>query len=187
MKIYNVKSDSVVIEGEYPFHEELKEELLPLLENYPDQQDRSTNVQATMTEWKWQEDNRRVKRLKKYICAETCCPKTCNDIYNRYKESDNSGFPFEFECEEFWANIYNKRDYTHPHVHTGYKFGFGFVYFLKTKWYHPSLVFSESGKKMKPKEGTYIIFPKNLMHHVPKNRFDETRITLSGNLIIKKP
>ena len=39
---------------------------------------------------------------------------------------------------------------------------------------------------MKPKEGTYLIFPGYLKHHVLKNRFDETRITLSGNMLIKE-
>ena len=179
MQVYNVKSDNFVIRGEYPFHKQLKEELLPLLKNYPDQQNRSTNVQATMTEYKWDPKSDRLKRLKECIIAEAYSHEICQDL--------KITCSFKLEVDEFWANIYNKGDYTNVHNHLGFESGFGFVYFLKTKWYHPSLVFSESGKKMKSKEGTYIIFPKNLMHHVPKNRFDETRITLSGNLIIKKP
>ena len=179
MQLYNVKSDNSVIRGEYPFHKQLKEELLPLLKNYPDQQNRSTNVQATMTEYDWDPKSDRLKRLKECIIAEAYSHEICMDL--------KITCSFNLEVDEFWANIYNKGDYTKVHNHLGFESGFGFVYFLKTKWYHPSLVFSESGKKMKSKEGTYIIFPKNLMHHVPKNRFDETRITLSGNLIIKKP
>ena len=184
MQVYNVKSDNFVIRGEYPFHKQLKEELLPLLENQLDQQGRMTNVQATMTEWKWQEDNPRVKRLQECILAEAYS----HEVIRYMKITcDKHSIPLKIIVDKFWGNIYNKGDYTKSHNHMGFESGFGFVYFLKTKWYHPSLVFSESGKKMKPKEGTYIIFPKNLMHHVPKNRFDETRITLSGNLIIKKP
>ena len=64
--------------------------------------------------------------------------------------------------------------------------GFGFAYFLKSKWYHSPFIFTHSGKKIKPKEGTYIMFPSHIKHHVHKNRFKETRITLSGNLNIKK-
>ena len=178
MQLYNVKSDNSVIRGEYPFHKELKEELLPLLKNYPDQQNRSTHVQATMTDWDWQKDNGRLKRLKECIIAEAYS----HIIYKDLKIKCS----LKLTVDDFWANIYNKGDYTHAHNHIGLVSGFGFVYFLKTKWYHPSLVFSDSGKKMKPKEGTYIIFPNHLMHHVPKNRFKETRITLSGNLLIKK-
>ena len=44
MKKIRVKSYSDVCIGEYPFHKELKDELVPLLENYPDKQGRQTNV-----------------------------------------------------------------------------------------------------------------------------------------------
>ena len=183
MQLNNVKSYASVIRGEYPFHKQLKEELLPLLENYPDQQDRSTNVQATMTEWKWQEDNPRVKRLQECILAEAYSHEICK--YMKIT-CDKHSIYFKIIVDKFWGNVYNKGDYTAVHNHIGFEFGFGFVYFLKTKWYHPPFVFTEGGKKIKPKEGTYIIFPNYLMHHVPKNRFDETRITLSGNLFIKR-
>ena len=179
MQLYNVKSDNSVIRAEYPFHKELKEELLPLLKNYPDQQNRSTNVQATMTEYDWDPKSDRVKRLQECIIAEAYS----HIIYKDLKIKCS----IKLAVDDFWANIYNKGDYTHSHHHIGLVSSFGFVYFLKTQWYHPPFVFTYSGNKIKPKEGTYIIFPSYLRHHVPKNRFDETRITLSGNLIIKKP
>ena len=34
-------------------------------------------------------------------------------------------------------------------------------------------------------EGTFVIFPSHLNHLVPKHRYRETRITLSGNILIK--
>ena len=53
---------------------------------------------------------------------------------------------------------------TFIHVNpTGYQAGFGFVYFLKAKWYHPSFIFTDSGKKIRPKEGTYLLFPYHLV------------------------
>ena len=64
MKKIRVKSYSDVCIGEYPFHKELKDELVPLLENYPDKQGRKTNVIATMTEWDWNPENDRLNRLK---------------------------------------------------------------------------------------------------------------------------
>ena len=109
--------------------------------------------------------------------------KHCKDIKIT---CDKSQISFKLIFENFWGNIYNKGDYTLSHDHLSLEYGFGFVYFLKTQWYHPPFVFTYSGNKIKPKEGTYIIFPNHLMHHVPKNRFKETRITLSGNLNIKK-
>ena len=86
--------------------------------------------------------------------------------------------------KHFWANIYRKGDYTISHDHKPQFLSC--VYFLKTKWYYSPLVFSDSGKKILPKEGTFVIFPSNVRHLVPKHRYRETRITLSGNMRVKE-
>ena len=39
-------------------------------------------------------------------------------------------------------------------------------------------------EKIRPKEGRYLIFPAHLKHHVPKHRYKDTRITLSGNFSV---
>ena len=176
MKQTSVRSTYNIFIEEYPFHQKLKEELVPLLEKYPDKQERKTNVKATMTEWKWNSDNDRVKRLKSCITEQV-------SSYFKYNPVDNN-IPMSLECFSFWSNIYHKGDYTITHKH-GPRSIFSFVYFLKTKWYHPPFVFTDSGKRIPPKEGTYVLFPSHLMHHVPVNRFKETRITLSGNLKLK--
>ena len=177
-KTYNITSDSPIVVNEYPFHKQLKEELVPLLENYPDQQNRSTNVKATMTNFFWGIDSKskKLQRLKECIVAEA------------YSHEDYIVPPWEgprpsLFVKDCWANIYEKGDHTLPHHHQEYLMGFGFVYFLKTEWYHPPCVFTHSGKKIKAKEGTFVLFPNYLKHHVPKNRFKETRITLSGNIL----
>ena len=56
--------------------------------------------------------------------------------------------------------------------------------FLKAKWYYSPLVFTESGKRIRPKEGRFVAFPAYLKHHVPKHRYKDTRITLSGNFSV---
>ena len=48
-----------------------------------------------------------------------------------------------------------------------------------------SEVFDDSGYKVRPKDGRFVAFPAYLIHHVPKNRFNEKRVTVSGNFIIK--
>ena len=45
----------------------MRDELVPLLEKYPDKQGMQTNVQPTMTEWDWNPENVRLKRLKNNI------------------------------------------------------------------------------------------------------------------------
>ena len=88
------------------------------------------------------------------------------------------------ECKNFWANVYKKGDYAQSHCHK--PAAFSFAYFVKSKWYDSPLVFTESGKRIRPKEGTFVAFPAYLLHHVPKHRYNDTRITLSGNFYINR-
>ena len=179
MREIRVKNYADVCIGEYPFHKQLKDELVPLLESYPDKQDRKTNVKATMTEWQWNPENDRLKRLKNNITE--FINYNCNKQEMR---SVGDSRPDRYYIYDFWGNIYRKGDYTKLHAHRPSIFSF--VYFLKSKWYYSPLVFSDGGEKIRPTEGTFVIFPSHLKHFVPKHRYRETRITLSGNIIIKK-
>ena len=86
--------------------------------------------------------------------------------------------------QSFWANVYEKGDYAQSHCHKPNDFSF--AYFVKSKWYYPPLVFTDSGKRIRSKEGRFVAFPSYLKHHVPKHRYNDTRITLSGNLLINR-
>ena len=177
MRLIKVKNYDYVCIGEYPLHKQLKDELVPLLEKYPDKQGRRTNVIATMTEWDWNPENVRLKKLK-------------NTIIEFVNYNFDNG---EVRCigdtrraryfiNDFWGNIYRKGDYTKKHKHLPNIFSC--VYFLKSKWYHSPFVFSDSGKKIRPTEGTFVIFPSHIDHFVPIHQYHETRITLSGNMRI---
>ena len=166
-----VKSYYDILIGEYPFHKHLKEEIVPLLEKYPDIQQRKTNVKATMTEWKWNPGSERIERLKQCIITE---------IYNHFQYNYINEPQLAVIFKDFWANVYRKGDYTKSHNHMGSMYSF--AYFLKATWYDSPFVFTHSKKRIRPKEGRYIIFPSHLTHHVPKSRFNGTRITFSGNL-----
>ena len=165
-----IKSKRRVHVGEYPFHDKIKSELLLVLEKYLDRQSRDSNVYATMTEWKI--TSPQIERLKTYVVSEI------------YKYLPNSmvqkGENMDVLWRDFWANIYRKGDYAKRHHHKPSVFSF--VYFLKTKWYDSPLVFTDFGEKIRPKEGRFVIFPGFIMHKVPKHRYNESRITLSGNL-----
>ena len=191
MKLIKVQQITNVWEGMYPFHQKLRDELIPILNNYSDQQDNRTNVKATHTEWDFQADNLYVKKLKKYILNEidTYCPlSTILDKSN-----------INLCVHEMWGNIYNKGDHTVNHHHLPHNYSF--LYFLKAKWYHPSLVFRPSSldrryhkldpiilpTKIRPREGKFLIFPSYLRHEVPIHRFKEQRITLAGNIRLADP
>ena len=175
MKIISVKHAADVIKGEYQFADKVKSEVLSLLKVCnPIPQDNS-NVKASIhTEWDWEPENIAFRNLKAFIMEEI----------EKYFQpgSMSSGHRYRIKCLNFWANVYEKGDYAQSHDHKPYDYSF--AYFVKSKWYYPPLVFTDSGKRIRPKEGTFVAFPAYLMHHVPTHRFNDTRITLSGNLVI---
>ena len=61
---------------------------------------------------------------------------------------------------------------------------FSFVYFVRCPKGSSPLIFTTSGKKIKAEEGKVVIFPGNLLHHVPENKCDG-RITLAGNINVR--
>ena len=173
-----VKHNAEVLVGDYQFHHNVSREVHSLFAKgiaaIP--QDHS-NVKASIhTEWDWEPDNITFKNLKAFIREEI----------ERYFEPGSSrgvGGRLPVNCINFWANVYEKGDYAQSHCHK--PDDFSFAYFVKSKWYHSPLVFTYSGKRVRPKEGRYVIFPSYLRHHVPKHRYNATRITLSGNLVIR--
>ena len=172
-----VNHDAEVVTGEYQFADKVKSEVLSLLKVCsPIPQDNS-NVKASIhTEWQWEPDNITFRNLKSYIREE---------IEKHYKSgARSSGERYYLKVTNFWANVYKKGDYAQPHCHK--PDNFSFAYFVKSKWYDSPLVFTESGKRVRPQEGTFVAFPSYLMHHVPKHRYNDTRITLSGNLVVDR-
>ena len=174
MKRLKITGQSDVFISEYPYHKELKDDVVPLLAKYPDCQGRKTNVKATMTEYQWDPPIERLKRFKSTVVADI------NSYYfaGRMRTPELRDW---VRITDFWWNFFREGDHTAPHNHFLKDF-YSFVYFLKTESYHPPLVFTHSKRKIRPKEGTYVIFPSHLMHHVPPNKSKEMRMTLSGNV-----
>jgi len=168
-----VTSFTEVHPGHYPFHNELKDELHLLLEEYDDKLDRTSNVKATMTQWNI--ISPQIEKLQKYI-LDGLHKNKFEDKKDQYSK-DRS---LTLGWTDFWANIYRKGDYTLSHNHGPSVFSL--VYFLKSKENYSPLIFTHDNQKVIPKEGTFIIFPGYLFHHVPKHRYNDTRMTLSGNL-----
>ena len=167
-----LKHNAKILRGDYPFADSVKEEVLSLFKNGVDHiaEDR-TNVSSYIhTPFDWEEHNVVFRNLRSYIQTE---------IDKGYDPCQNSdGSRRKIECRNFWGMAYKKGDYAVPHVHFA---DYSFLYFVKAKWYHAPLIFTDSGKRIRPKDGHYVIFPAYMTHHVPKHRYEETRITLSGN------
>ena len=172
-----VKHNAKVLVGDYQFADKVKEQVLCLLKDCnPIPQDNS-NVKASIhTDWDWEPDNITFRNLKGFIREE---------IERYFKPGSTSGGGRSWlKMQSFWANGYEKGDYAQSHCHKPNDFSF--AYFVKSKWYYPPLVFTDSGKRIRSKEGRFVAFPSYLKHHVPKHRYNDTRITLSGNLLINR-
>ena len=171
MKISYVNYKAQILVGYYQFADSLKDEVVSLLQTATNIG--HTNVKAFHTEWDWEPNNIKIRNLKGYIKEEierAMKPGACIDsrVFLR--------------VDQFWANVYKKGDYAQSHDHR--PFDWSFAYFVKAKWYDSPLIFTESGKRIRPKEGRFVAFPSFLEHRVPKHRYNDTRITLSGNLDI---
>ena len=180
MEVTNVKHSSGIILDDYQFSDKVKEQvLLSLRFSNPISQDHSNVKASHHSDWDWEPDNITFRNLKSYILQE---------IETLFRPGFDFGSSHEYRNrlsnENFWANVYEKGDYAQPHCHKPNNYSF--AYFVKAEWYHSPLIFTYSGKRIRPKEGEYVIFPAYLKHHVPKNRYNHQRITLSGNLLINR-
>ena len=170
-----VKHCAEIIVGDYQFADSLNKEVLYQLKYATDIG--HTNVKASMhTGWDWLPNNQKVKNFKSFILSE---------IERKYQPGARINDSRSFgKITAFWGNVYKKGDYAQSHCHK--PDDFSFAYFVKAKWYDSPLVFTDSGKKIRPKEGRYVIFPSYLLHNVPKNRYNHERVTLSGNYLVNR-
>lgn len=99
-----------------------------------------------------------------------------NLIRNEYNYHNSEGINYEIKM---WFAQYDEGDSCKDHHHIPFT-SFSFVYFVNSPKGASPLIFTTSGRKIKSEEGKVVIFPMNLMHHVPKNKCKE-RITLVGN------
>ena len=172
-----VTHNAQVLVGDYPFAEKVKEQVLSCLKTCNPIPQNHSNVKASIhTEWNWEPENITFRNLKAFIREE---------IEKNFRPGATAdGGRRWIRCDTFWANVYKKGDYAQSHCHK--PMDFSFAYFVKAKWYHSPLILSDSGKRIRPKEGKYVIFPSYILHQVPKHRYKDTRITLSGNLVINR-
>tara|TARA_R100000008_G_C3496803_1_gene121580 strand:+ start:70 stop:624 length:555 start_codon:yes stop_codon:yes gene_type:complete len=177
MKVTNVKHSAGIILDDYQFADKVKEQvLLSLRFSHPVPQDHSNVKASHHTDWDWEPNNSTFRNLKSYIKEKI------DQTFNPGSTSD--GGRCLIYCSTFWANVYEKGDYARPHCHKPAHYSF--AYFVKAKRHHAPLIFTDSGKRIRPKEGMFVAFPAYLKHHVPKHRYSDTRITLSGNFEIDR-
>ena len=166
----------------HPFYKSLNEKIIEdakMLEFYPPEDNYVfTNIKGSQYNFDAGKEPDSIKSILKWIEEDL------NDLHlfsssHRLAVSGRS-----FNYAGCWLAKYNKGDYTLKHWH--YPSTLSFVYFVKSPKGSSPLVFSNSGKKVKSEEGKVVIFPGNMMHHVPKNNCND-RITLAGNFSVICP
>ena len=81
-----------------------------------------------------------------------------------------------------WVARLDKGQETLDHEHSFYA-TFAFVYFVNAPKGASPLIFTTSGKKIKPEPGKLVLFPGSLRHKVPVNKSDN-RVTIASNITI---
>tara|TARA_Y100001963_G_C6724848_1_gene420905 strand:- start:683 stop:1222 length:540 start_codon:yes stop_codon:yes gene_type:complete len=172
----NVRENLHIIIEKHPYRETLNKILLDELDNMENYFDHSgapgfTNIHAQQRCIQRDEHTKSMTQLLDWI-------------YQLLSKD----FPLDKGAKEqggkvnanIWVARYNKDQYTLPHGHSPFAL-YGFVYFIKSPKGASPLVFTTSGKKIKPEEGRVVIFPGNLNHHVPKNKCED-RVIIAGNI-----
>ena len=170
----NVAQSCNILIGNYLYQNELRDEVLSLLEKTNSIPRDHSNVKAFHTDWDWEPENNIIKNFKSFILSE---------LQKFYRIAFKDGTSYPIICKNFCANVYSKGDYANTHNHI--PFHYSFAYFLKSEEHYSPLVFTESEKKVPPKEGRFVVFPSHYKHHVPEHKFNDTRITLSGNFYVQ--
>ena len=163
-----VTEDVEVLIEHYPNHKALNRRLLIDADSCTYDHSYKTNVWGKHSDWNVSSPH--IKVIQRWV------KRTILSYLERDKKFWDQVF---WEHVETWFARYDLGDYTKPHSHMPYHFGW--VYFVKTPIGSSPLVFHNRKIKIKAEEGKLVIFPAILVHSVPRNNCRD-RVVLSGNV-----
>ena len=171
MKKLTVRSDDTdIFIFNHPSPIELNQRLEKDICLCGDKQNRTTNVKALMTHWDMFNYGNSFKELVTWI------ERSFNDcqLDEFHKQND-------FKLNSLWGMVYEKGDHAIEHNHL--PSFYSFVYCVKSSNFSSPLIFKASSTYIKMEEGKLIFFPSHLIHYVPLQKYDDKRITISGNIL----
>ena len=167
-----------IIVEKHPYHESLNKKLMDDMKSMefytPENNNFPTNIRAR--QFNFNKSNPPPEPVKIILKWIQNLIREDKHWFDAEKELNNDSL---FEISS-WLAWYNKGEETWKHDHK--QALLAYVYFVHSPPGSSPLVFSTSGKKVKPEEGRVVIFPGSMHHHVPKNNCND-RITLAGNII----
>ena len=158
------------------FIKEAHQKLINMIYDLGDQTSHTSNVKAQMTNWFLQnEPDIIIHTFLKWITVsiESLIPEVC------YKDPIVKNNKFKVINHNVWGAVYNKNDYTQPHAHGGTSWSW--VYYISVPDGSSPLIFTRSDMKINIKSGQLVIFPGYMVHHVPIQKSNKSRIVLAGN------
>ena len=182
--ILKIKEFHHVITEKHPYHESLKEKLMKDIDGLkfytPEDNYAFTNIRGSQYNFDKNEP-KSVRLITQWIYNLILGKYSSSFIglKEEYLHTDDTSHPPNISSSSWFAR-YNEGELTWKHDHKHALLGY--VYFINSPKGSSPLVFSTSGKRIKPEEGTVVIFPGTLMHHVPKNRCNN-RLILAGNIV----
>ncbi len=135
------------------------------VQSFGDQQNRSTNVMADVTNWNTHQHTDAFKYLIQQL----------NALYPKHS------------IEELWGCTYQQGDFAKAHNHSG--FDLAFIWFVDTCSHCSPLVFPNWERPwmpplavIKPLQGNLHIFSGKEVHYVPPHTCPHHRMVVSGNM-----
>ena len=167
MKIKELKENLQLREYSYPLADKINPLLYEQIKELNDPSKKPPNINAQFTGWHLK--SKEVNTIVQWV----------NNLLDTYWTKVN-GELYHFRCTEVWGVLYKEGDYISPHQHSPSIYSF--VYYVTTPKGSSPLVFSTSGKRIKPVAGNVVLFESRLLHEVPRNKCSE-RCVISGNFI----
>ena len=167
-----IKENFDLIIGKYPYYESINKKLLKDMEKatYPAELCYSDKYKFNAIHSAWNTSSENIDKINSWILDLVYC----NGSFDNRR----------LEIKDNWFSVYKKGNWVGRHNH--FLSLFSWVYFIRTPRGSSPLVFSTSGKRIKAEEGKVVIFPANILHHVPDNKSDG-RVVLVGNVESYRP
>ena len=145
-----------------------KQECLDVIYSFGDKMDRQTNLKADMSSYQVFNETKVLHDLiDKINIIAGHCPWIHLESYR-------------YEIVDVWSGVYKKGDYAVSHMH--HPAAISFCYYLKADPDKSApLIFDGTDVVIRPYEGLCVFFPGYLIHSVPEQIHEDTRVVIAGN------
>jgi len=170
IKQFNFKIPASFITTDILISEEYKKQCLDVIYSLGDNMNRETNLKADMSSYELFKQTPVLHDLIKKINKRA---EHCPWLYHK---------DYRYDLDNVWSGVYKKGDYAVSHWHL--PASTSFCYYLKADPDKSTpLIFDGTDVFIKPYSGLCVYFPSYLMHSVPEQIEEDTRVVIAGNYV----